>query len=219
MQKTTKSQQPQAGPAADAGLAQVKHRRRPWLWALSALLIALGALLAGAVVNMVKDTVAVVVVNRDVTRGTQLTSDDLTTVDVHPDPALRTIPAAELNELVGQTAKVDLPQGSLVVPGSTGDKITPVEGQSLVGVALTPAQMPAGGLKTGQLVQLISTPRQGDDIVADAAVVDVEAVVVTSELITDTNMTVVNVTVGAEHAPLVAAMSATGRLALIVKGI
>lgn len=214
-----KPQESPVEPAADVALAQVKHRRRPWLWVLSALLIALGALLAGAVVNMVKDTVPVVVVNRDVTRGTQLTADDLTTVGVHPDPAMRTIPAAELSGLVGQTALVDLPQGALLVPGSTGGEITPVDGQSLVGVALTPAQMPAGGLKQGQQVQLISTPRQGDDIVADAAVIDVEAVVVTTEPIADTNMTVVNVTVPADQAPLVATMSATGRLALIVKGI
>ena len=181
MLKTTP---PTAEPTPDVALTQVKHRRRPLLWVLAALLIALGALLSGAVVNMVKDTVPVVVASR----------------------------------LVGQTAMVDLPQGALLVPGSTGSGITPTEGQSLVGVALTPPQMPAGGLKQGQVVQLISTPRQGDDVVADAPVIDVEAMVVTTEAVIDTNMTVVNVTVDADQAPLVATLSATGRLALIVKG-
>ena len=215
MLKTTP---PTAEPTPDVALTQVKHRRRPLLWVVAALLIAVGALLSGAVVNMVKDTVPVVVASRDIPRGAQLTVEDLATVDVHPDPALRTTPADGLPTLVGQTAMVDLPQGALLVPGSTGSGITPTEGQSLVGVALTPPQMPAGGLKQGQVVQLISTPRQGDDVVADAPVIDVEAMVVTTEAVIDTNMTVVNVTVDADQAPLVATLSATGRLALIVKG-
>lgn len=217
MEKTpadTKAEVPQ-----DVALTHVKPRRRPWLWVLSALLIALGALLAGTVVNMVKDTVPVVVAARDVPRGAQLTAEDLTTVDVHPDPALRTVPGADMAGLVGETVRVDLPQGALVVPGSTGEEIAPVEGQALVGVALTPPQMPAGGLKPGQIVQLISTPRQGDDVTTDSPVIDVEAVIVTTEVVVDTNLTVVNVTVDAAQAPLVATLSATGRLALIVKGI
>lgn len=217
MKKTpadTKAEVPQ-----DVALTHVKPRRRPWLWVLSALLIALGALLAGTVVNMVKNTVPVVVAARDVPRGAQLTAEDLTTVDVHPDPALRTVPGADMAGLVGETVRVDLPQGALVVPGSTGEEIAPVEGQALVGVALTPPQMPAGGLKPGQIVQLISTPRQGDDVTTDSPVIDVEAVIVTTEVVVDTNLTVVNVTVDAAQAPLVATLSATGRLALIVKGI
>lgn len=217
--KKPKPESAAAATTPEVPLSHVKPRRRPWLWVLSALLIALGALLAGAVVNMVKDTVPVVVAARDIPRGAQLTSDDLATVDVHPDPALRTTPGGELNGLVGQTAVVDLPQGALVVPGSTGGEITPTEGQSLVGVALTPPQMPAGGLKPGQLVQLVSTPRQGDDIVDTEPVVNVEAVVISTETVVDTNMVVVNVTVPADQAPLVASLSATARLALIVKGI
>lgn len=219
MKKKTTAPEPTSESTPDVALAQVKPRRRPWLWVLSALLIALGALLAGAVVNMVKDTSPVVVAARDISRGTQLTAEDLTTVDVHPDPALRTTAGGELSTLLGQTAMVDLPQGSLVVPGSTGGEITPTEGQSLVGIALTPPQMPAGGLKQGQLVQLISTPRQGDDVIETTPLVDVEAVVITTQTVADTNMTVVNVTVDAQQAPLLAMLSATGRIALIVKGI
>ena len=52
MLKTTP---PTAEPTPDVALTQVKHRRRPLLWVVAALLIAVGALLSGAVVNMVKD--------------------------------------------------------------------------------------------------------------------------------------------------------------------
>ena len=87
----------------------------------------------------------------------------------------------------------------------------------MVGVALTPPQMPSGGLKPGQLVQLVSTPRQGDDVTETAAVISVEAVVVSTAPVQDTNLTVVNVTVAADQAEQVVGLSATGRAALIVK--
>lgn len=208
---------PAIGPAPGQALAQVKRRRRPWLWVVSVLLIALGALLVGSVVNTLKTTVPVVAAAQEILRGNTITVENLIVVEVNPDPGLRTIPAAELDSLVGQTAMFDIPQGSLVVPGSAGGEVVPQEGDSLVGVALTPPQMPSGGLKPGQLVQLVSTPRQGDDLTDTAAVISVEAVVVSTAPVQDTNLTVVNVTVAAEQAEQLVGLSATGRAALIVK--
>lgn len=199
-------------------LAQVKTRRRPWLWAVSVLLIALGALLAGAVVNMVKTTVPVVLASKEVQRGAIITREDLAVVEVHPDPSLKTVPAADLESLVGRTALIDVPQGSLLAPTATGDKPTVDDGQALVGVALTPAQMPSGELKPDQSVQLVSTPRAGDDITKDKPVISVQATVISTSVITDTNLIVVNVAVPEEVAESVAALSATGRVGLIVKG-
>jgi len=210
-----------AEPAADdtAPLAQVKRRRRPWLWVVGALLVALGSLLAGTVVDMVKDTTAVVVAARDITRGTVITRDDLATVEVHPDALLATVPASEVESLVGSTAQVDLLQGTLVAQGSTGQGAALAAGQVLVGVALTPAQMPSGDLLPGQLVQIVSTPRAGDDVTVGESVISVEATVVDSTVVTDTNMVVVNVAVAQAQAEQIAALSATGRLALLVKGL
>jgi len=202
-----------SGPA----LAKVKRRRRPWLWVVSVLLIALGSLLVGTVVNSLKTTVPVVVAAQQIPRGALITAENLTTAEVNPDPALRTTPASELNALIGQTAMVDFPQGSLMVPGSVGGEVAPQDGESLVGVALTPPQMPSGGLKPGQVVQLVSTPRQGDDITEDAPVISIEAEVVSTTVVQDTNLTVVNVTVATGQAEQVAGLSATGRVALIVK--
>lgn len=206
-----------AAPPAGPALAQVKRRRRPWLWVVSVLLIALGALLVGSVVNTLKTTLPVVAAGQEISRGSIITAENLIIVEVNPDPGLRTIPAAELESLVGQTAVIDVPQGSLMVPGSVGGEVVPQEGDSMVGVALTPPQMPSGGLKPGQLVQLVSTPRQGDDVTETAAVISVEAVVVSTAPVQDTNLTVVNVTVAADQAEQVVGLSATGRAALIVK--
>lgn len=203
----------------EATLAQVKPRRRPWLWALAVLLVALGALLAAQVVAMLRDTVPVVVAAQDIDRGAVITAEALTTVEVHPDPVLRTIPAAELDSMIGKVALVDIPMGGLLVPDTAGGEIVPVEGEALVGIALTPPQLPSGELHQGQAVQLVSVPRQGDDVPAEEAAVTIEATVISTAPIQDTNMVVVNVTVEASLAEKAAALSATGRVALIVKGI
>lgn len=89
----------------------------------------------------------------------------------------------------------------------------------MVGVALTPPQMPAGQLKPGQVVQLVSTPRTGDDVTDDTPAVSLEATVVATTTVPDTNLVVVNVHVGAAQAERAAQLSASGRVALIVKGI
>lgn len=200
-------------------LSLVRKRRRPVLWVASILLIAIAALLAGAVVNQIRDTVPVLAMSRDVARGAVITDGDLTTVEVHPDPALRMIDATSRDEVVGQLAMIDLPAGSLVVPGATGSEVQMPEGQVMVGVALTPPQMPAGQLKPGQVVQLVSTPRTGDDVTDDTPAVSIEATVVATTTVPDTNLVVVNVHVGAAQAERAAQLSASGRVALIVKGI
>lgn len=212
-------QAPIASTQPPVALAQVKKRRRPWLWVTAILLVAVGALLTGAVANMVKETVPVVVSTRDVPRGTTLTRDDLATVEIHPDPSIRSVSAADLDDLVGQIALIDVPKGNLLSPGTTSSEVALPDGQALVGVALTPPQMPAGELKPGQIVQLVSTPRAGDDVTDAAPVISVEATVVATAPVTDTNLTVVNVHVEAAEAEKVASMSATGRVGLIVRDI
>lgn len=201
----------------EGGLETLKPRRRPWLWAVAVLLIALGALGAGAAVNMVKDTVAVLATNSDIPRGRVLTDEDLVTVQVHPEPGLVTLPADQRAALIGKIALADIPKGQLVNPASLGESLIPGEGQSLVGVAVTPPQRPANKLGPGVKVQLISTPRSGDDPPADGATTSVEGTVVAVTNTQDSNLTVVDVAVPTGSAEQIAALSAAGRVAIIVK--
>lgn len=200
----------------EGGLETLKPRRRPWLWAVAVLLIALGALGAGAAVNMVKDTVAVLATNSDIPRGRVLTDEDLVTVQVHPEPGLVTLPADQRDMLIGKTALTPIPKGQLVNPAAFGESLVPEEGQSLVGVAVTPPQRPHN-LGPGAKVQLISTPRSGDDPPADGATTSVEGTVVAVTNTQDSNLTVVDVAVPTESAEQIAALSAAGRVAIIVK--
>ena len=222
MTDTQKDSPQQSGTTASSipktvGLTPVKKRRRPWLWAVSILLIALGALLAASVVNSMRDTVPVVVAAAPITRGEPITAAQLTTVEVHPDELLATTPGDKLNQLVGKTAQMDVPKGVPLAPNVAGGKLQPGQGQALVGVALTPSQRPVGNLSQGKKVQLIYTPRQGDDYAAEAEPVAIDATVLETQNIRDTNLVVVNVAVAAQHAPQLASINATGRLALILK--
>lgn len=215
---TRTGQPPQ--PATSGPDAQIlppsRHKRRPIWLAAAVLLVALGSLGVWFVVSNLRDTVAVVALRNDVTRGATITAQDLTTVDINPEPALRTVPASQLAQVVGKRAAVDLPAGVLLPPAAIADTITPPAGQSVVGLALDPGQMPAIELKVGDKVRIISTPKDQDDPPTTTPVVTVTAEVVSSTPLTDTSKTRVDVLVSEQDAARVAAISATNRVALIL---
>lgn len=206
-------------PATETDLTKVKRRRRPRLWVASILLVTVGSLLMGSVVMMVQDTVPVVATSMSVARGEPITEEHLSIVQVHPEPGLVTVPASQRDELIGQVAITDIPTGQLINPDALGEQLIPGDGQALVGVAVTPPQRPAGEITPGTVVQLVSTPRSGDDPPESEPLVSVEGTVVSVSSSADTNLTVVDVSVPADAAELLAALSATGRVALIVKEI
>lgn len=209
------SQPAAAGPDAQI-LPPSRQKRRPIWLAAAVLLVALGSLGVWFVVSNLRDTVSVVALRNDVPRGATITAQDLTTVDINPEPALRTVPASQLAQVVGKRAAVDLPAGVLLPPAAIADTITPPAGQSVVGLALDPGQMPAIELKVGDKVRIISTPKDQDDPPTTTPVVTVTAEVVSSSPLTDTSKTRVDVLVSEQDAARVAAISATNRVALIL---
>ena len=208
-------QQTAVGPDAQI-LPPSRQKRRPIWLAAAVLLVALGSLGVWFVVSNLRDTVAVVALRNDVPRGATITAQDLTTVDINPEPALRTVPASQLAQVVGKRAAVDLAAGVLLPPAAIADTITPPAGQSVVGLALDPGQMPAIELKVGDKVRIISTPKDQDDPPTTTPVVTVTAEVVSSTPLTDTSKTRVDVLVSEQDAARVAAISATNRVALIL---
>jgi len=120
-----------------------------------------------------------------------------------------------LDSLIGQRAAVDLSAGSLLTPSSTTTEVIPAQGQSLVGVTLTPAQLPGQPLLAGDEVRVIATPREQEDVPATAPTV-YSAVVVAVRNLDDLGQVVVDVTVPAANAGALAAQVATGRVALVL---
>src|ERR1035437_7569192 len=194
-----------------------KPRRRPILIALCILFVTVGALLAAWLTTVVGHTQPVVAVRVTVARGETITQNDLVVVSISPDPTLKTVPGAELASRVGQHAAFDMPAGGLVTSNSVTNTSIPAAGQSLVGVSLTPAQLPAQPLRSGDNVRVVTTPRQQDD--PPSSVPPSVPATVVSTLSAGTNgQVVVDVTVPEADAATLAATAATGRVALVLDG-
>lgn len=200
---------------AHAATARVKARRRPWVFALMASLVAAGALGVAFVFTSVNDTQEVLVVSSDIKRGETIEAGDLAIVRVSVDPALTPVPGSQKAELEGSRAAVDLWAGTLLTEQAIADNLVPGEGESLVGISLTPAQMPSEPLYGGDVVRIVTTPGDQGEI-TDKEPVTIEATVVGVSRVEETGETVVDVSVPEAEAADLAARAATGRVALVL---
>jgi hypothetical protein len=152
------------GPGGGSGsrgvLPALPRQRRRRMLLLGLLLVVAGALAAGYVYAGMSDRVAVVQVARDVPIGTQLSAGNLATARVAADAGVATIPARQLEQVVGRFAGVDLRRGTLLSASQLTSQPSPRAGQQVVPVAVKVAQLPARGLVPGDQVLVIATPGQ-----------------------------------------------------------
>lgn len=194
---------------------RIRRRRRPWLFALCAALVAAGALGSAFAFTSMNDTQDVLVVRNDIRRGETIEAGDLAVVRVSVDPALTPVPGSQKAELEGSRAAIDLWSGSLLTEQAVTDNLVPGDGESLVGISLTPAQMPSEPLYGGDVVRIVTTPGdQGE--VTDKEPVTIEATVVGVSRVEETGETIVDVSVPEAEAADLAARAATGRVALVL---
>lgn len=204
-----------AGRSAPPPVAPARPRRRTGVLAAGVALVALGSLGAAALARSAGDTRPVLAVANSVAAGQALQRSDLTVADVNADPALRPISANRLESLIGQRAAVALPAGSLLTDAAVTQLVLPAAGRSLVGVALTSAQLPAEPLRAGDQVRIVETPTsQGEPPSTTPATFPGE--VVSTAGPDQTGLTVVNVSVPSQQAADLAARVATGRVALVL---
>ncbi len=208
-------QQSRTRPAKAPTITPTKTRRRSGVLAAGVALVVVGALGAAYLTQVVGDTVEVVAVTRDVQPGEVIERADLTVADVSADPALDPVPADRLTELVGQRAAVALTIGSLLTAAAVTEQVLPAAGQSLVGVALQPAQLPSEPLQAGDRIRIVDTPASQAEPPASTPQT-IPGVVVSAAAPDDSGQTIVNVTVPSGQAAALAARVATGRIALIL---
>lgn len=204
----------QAGRAPVA-TARVRQRRRPWVFALCAALVAAGALGTAFAYTSVNDTQEVLAVSRDIKRGETIEASDLAVVRVSVDPALTPVAASQKADLEGSRAAVDLWAGTLLTDRAVTDNLVPGQGESLVGISLTPAQMPSEPLYAGDTVRIVTTPGDQGEI-TDEPPVTIQATVVGVSRIEETGETVVDVSLPEQRSADLAARAATGRVALVL---
>ena len=192
-----------------------KRRRRPWVFALCAALVAAGALGTAFAFTSVNDTHQVLVVSQDIERGEIIEAGDLSVVRVSVDPALSPVAGSQRGDIEGSRAAADLWAGTLLTEEALTENLVPGDGESLVGISLTPAQMPSEPLYSGDSVRIVTTPGDQGEITNEDPVT-VEAVVVGVSRVQETGETVVDVSVPERDAADLAARAATGRVALVL---
>ena len=222
----TRTQPPRTGaapsPAEAHGLPRApvlpppRHRRRPALLALAVSMVVLGALGATYLATSLGQTSPVIAIAREVPWGQPLTAADLVEARVSADPALEPIPYADRDQVIGRVAATTLKPGSLLTRDALTDQRLPAPGQQLIGVGVSPVQLPTTPLRPGDDVLLVPVAAGSASAGTEGAASVVEATVVQTGAPGTDGLRVVDVLVDAADGPDVAARAAAGLIAIVV---
>jgi hypothetical protein len=204
-----------AKPGGDR-LPRPPGRRRPGLAVIAVLLIVLGAAVAGLLALRIDERVPVLVARHEIGIGQQITADDLSIARMATD-GVAVIPADRASEVIGRYASQEIAPGRLVDTGMLTASGLLTTGQAAVGIALEVGRFPAGGLQTGDLVQVIRSVDGVGKVVANRAVIgsvrDPSDGAFGSG---GTNTTVVTVVVSERLSPAVAAAAQADQVSLVL---
>lgn len=202
---------------ATPGLPPTRSRRRPGVIAAGAALVIVGALGSWFYISNARHTETVFVTSTDITRGEKIEQGDLTTIELAAGQKTDAIPVDQSGDILGKTATVDLPAGSLLTPGAFNVRIEVGEDQSVVGFTLSGPQMPSTPLTAGDSIRIVETPvAQGDPPAETPKTFPATVFTVNQDV--DKGVWVVNVIVPKDEAAALAARATTGRVALILDG-
>ena len=104
--------------------------------------------------------VAVLQVVRDLPAGSQLTADDVRSIELTSDASLAIVKTVDLAAVVGQYTKVRILAGGLLAPGSMQPVPLVAPGSAVVAVTIPSGELPAG-LRERSQVQIV-IPAVGD---------------------------------------------------------
>lgn len=204
-------------PTPDARRPRVRLRRQP-AWLIGGILaVCLGGLASAFLVMNVASTDEVLAVTATVHRGETIESDDLVVVSIGTAEALNTVPSTAVDEVVGQTALVDMPEGALVVAGSYGQD--PLADDAVrIGVRLEAGRYPLG-LVAGSTVGVVALPSEGAEPTDDKGLPGTApATLAAAPIEQPDGSVVINLIVTQERADSVARRASGGRLALVEQG-
>ena len=146
------------------------------------------------------------------TRGAPgVTTAALALAMLWPRPAV----LVEADAVIGQYARWDLVAGSLLTEESFTSDSAPAAGESLVGVAVTSAQLPAVELQPGDRIRIVNAPKAQDNP-PKSTPDSILATVVSTKQDAETGMTVVDVVVPENQAADLAARVATQRIQIVL---
>jgi len=181
--------------------------------------VALSVLASVYLVSTLGRTYPVLAVKGNIARGTVIAATDLATVELPTGPTvLQPVDADELDQMVGKIAAADLKAGQLLTSTSVADALQPAAGQSIVGIALAPNQMPTVDLRAGDAVRVVETPASGGEPPVEVPFA-IAATVIGSKPSSLGDQMVVDVEVASANAAGLAARAATGRVAIVIDAV
>jgi hypothetical protein len=193
------------------------RERKPALAILAVLLIAGGALAAGALVVRSGQRVGAVEITRAVSPGQQIPAGAVQEVQVPADTAVKYVSWQFAGQVPQYFATTAIPAGTLLNSGMITKTLALPNGDAEVGLALKDGQVPAN-LQDGDQVSVYSTqattgggcPGKAGAILAHGSVVDI------SQAGTGANFTDVVIAMDPETAGAVACNTANGTAALAI---
>lgn len=127
-------------------------------WVVAAVVVVLlGGVVAMYALQHFNRRDSVLAIARPVSVGSVITAADLSTAQVVADAHLSPIPASQQQQVVGKIASVDLTPGTLLTASevTTSDGFS--SGQVLVTLPLKQTQLPARGVRAGELIEVVAT--------------------------------------------------------------
>src|SRR5262249_25166864 len=109
------------------------------------------------------ERVDVLAVAADVGRYERIDRSDLKIVQVESGPEIDTVPAEQVDDVVGRIAAVDLVHGSLLTPDQLirrGERVVG-PGEAVVGAGVKPGELPPDGMRPGSDVLAVLRPAPG----------------------------------------------------------
>ena len=190
-------------------------RRRGALIGVGLALVALGALAFLFVSARMNETSEVIAVVTDIERGSVIGADDVAVASMVADPRLASLPADRIEDVVGLRASTDLVAGTFLTEASLAAEVIPGDGHTVVGVALTPAQMPGEALLAGDMILIVDTP--AGEAPPSETPTAIEATVLHTHSRAEADQVVVDVVVPRDEALNLAARVATGRIGVVLE--
>jgi hypothetical protein len=217
--KPDTSGRPSLGAAAGQRIPVPRRERKPAMAALAVLLIVGGALISAYLVMVSGRRVPVISIAQPVAAGQQIPASALREVQVSATGGLDYIPWADRGKVTQTFATVTLVKGALLTNGMISTDTSVAKGSVVIGLALKPGQMPAGGLHPGDRVALYAVASQGGQSGAQGGTVLAPAatvydVVQPGENDIQADQVTVSVTVPADQAPQVTQASSAGAVAV-----
>jgi hypothetical protein len=217
--KTDTSGRPSLGAAAGQRIPVPRRERKPAMAALAVLLIVGGALVSAYLVMVSGQRVPVISISQPVAAGQRIPASALQEVQVSSTGGLDYIPWADRGKVTQTFATVTLVKGALLTNGMISTDSSVAKGSVVIGLALKPGQMPAGGLHPGDRVVLYAVASQGGQSGAQSGSVLAPAatvydVVQPGENDIQADQVTVSVTVPVDQAPQVTQASSAGAVAV-----